>query len=101
MEIFNVLRPGCLNGLFGSLFTMDPIVEGMSMLKENVTILKAPIDKLLAVEWAHCVDFKIGLDALYEIKETVETLGGTIKAMADGQVTQAVNLVMGSSALIR
>jgi len=100
MEIFNVLRPGCLNGLFGSLFTMEPLVDGMNMLKDNIVILRAPIDKLLAVEWVHCVDFKIGLDALYDIKETIDVLAGTIKAMGEGKVADAVNLVMGSSALI-
>jgi len=64
MEIFNILRPGCLNGLFGSLFTMDSIKEGLASLKEDVPIIAAPIDKLLSVEWQHCVDFKVGLDAL-------------------------------------
>jgi hypothetical protein len=44
---------------------------------------------------------QIGLDALYEIKETVEVLGGTIKAMTEGKINDAVNLVMGSGALIR
>jgi len=60
MQIFNLLRPGCLNGLFGSLFTMDPIVDGLTMIKENMLIVAAPIDKLLAVEWSHAVDFKDG-----------------------------------------
>ena len=79
---------------------MEPLVDGMKMLKENIIILSAPIDKLLSIEWAHCVDFKIGLDALYDIKETVEVLGGTIKAMGEGKVNEAVNLVLGSAALI-
>jgi hypothetical protein len=42
-----------------SLFTLQPLVDGMTMLKESISILSAPIDKLLAVEWAHCVDFKV------------------------------------------
>lgn len=79
---------------------MDPMIDGLNTIKENVVILTAPIDKLLCVEWAHCVDFKIGLDALYKIKETVEVLGGTIQAMMEGKVSEAVNLVMGSGALI-
>ena len=63
-------------------------------------ILKAPIDKLLAIEWSHCVDFKEGLDALYDIKETVEVLGGTVQAMMKGKIDDAISLVMGSGALI-
>jgi hypothetical protein len=100
MEIFNVLRPGCLNGLFGSLFTIEPVVEGLSAIKENIVILKAPIDKLLGVEWEHCVDFKVGLDALYEIKETMEVLAETTKTLMQGNIQGALNLVMGSAALI-
>ena len=42
-----------------SLFTLQPLVDGMNMLKGSISILTAPIDKLLAVEWAHCVDFKV------------------------------------------
>ena len=100
MELFNVLNPGCLNGLFGTIFTLDPIVDGLTMIKDNMIIIKAPVDKLLAVEWVHCVDFKIGIDALYDIKEAVETLGDTIRAMMAGKVDEAVGVLMGSGAMI-
>ena len=100
MEIFNTLRPGCLNGLFGSLFTIEPVMDGLNTIKENIAILKAPIDKLLEVEWEHCVDFKIGIDALYDIKETMEVLAATTKTMMEGNIQGAVNLVMGSAALM-
>jgi hypothetical protein len=100
MEIFNTLRPGCLNGLFGSLFTIEPVMDGLVTIKESIVILKAPIDKLLEVEWEHCVDFKVGLDALYDIKETIEVLAATTKTMMEGNLQGAVNLVMGSAALM-
>ena len=53
-----------------------------------------------AVDWTHSVDFRIGLDALYDIKETLEVLGGTVKAMTSGDVEGAMSMVMGSAALI-
>ena len=58
------------------------------------------VDKLLAVEWSHALDFQLGLYALYEIKETLEVLGSTIKAMKEGCLEDAVRLVMCSPALI-
>ena len=100
MEIFNILRPGCLNGLFGSLFTLSPVVSGLDTIKGSIVILQAPIDRLLEVEWDHCVDFKIGLDALYDIKETLEVLAATMKTMMEGKIQDAMNLVMGSGALL-
>ena len=81
METFNLLRPGCLNGLFGSLFTLEPVADGLTAMKDSISILKGPIDKLLTIEWEHTVDFKLGLEALYDIKEIIEVLGGTIKSM--------------------
>lgn len=38
LQTFNVLRPGCLNGLFGSLFTMSPIVDGLTMMKVSACL---------------------------------------------------------------
>jgi hypothetical protein len=37
---------------------MEPVVDGLTMMKENMIILKAPIDNLLSVGWDHGVDFK-------------------------------------------
>ena len=100
MNTLNRLSPGCLNPLFGSLFTLDPVIQGLVALKHNIVILKYPVDKLLTAEWNHCVDFKLGLDALYEIKETIEIIGLSVGAMMKGNFQEAMNMVMGSTALL-
>jgi len=56
LQTFNVLSPGCLNEMFESLFNMDPVADGLEMIKENMSILESPIDKLMEIEWERYVE---------------------------------------------
>lgn len=67
----------------GRLFTMEPIMDGLQSIGDAMPLVKAPCEKLVAVDWDSAVGFHDGVTAVAGIKNSLEDALACLSALHD------------------
>ena len=67
--------------MFQKIFSLGPVQMTLEGFKKKLPILELSINKLLEIKWDSIVDFKLGMDALFDMKLKLDELAVTLQGL--------------------